>query len=321
MTSAADQVASASARPLRALVADDDEVARRLLGIRLEKLGYDTTLAGDGAEALALAGEVRPDVALLDWMMPELDGLALTRRLRADPELADLPIILLSARSEPGDIAAGLAAGVDDYLSKPVHQTELSARLDHVLRRASRVADLSRAARHDPLTGLPNRRAWNERVEQELARSHRSGAPLCLALLDLDGFKRVNDGLGHQAGDELLTAAALQWRPALRESDVLARIGGDEFGVLLPETDLEGAHRALERMRAATPNGRTTSAGVAEAGAGDDAAGLARRADEALYAAKRGGRDRVTASPAALAHADDDDGASRERRLTAVAQP
>jgi diguanylate cyclase (GGDEF)-like protein len=289
-----------SPRP-HVLVADDQATVRRLLQARLEVLGYETTLARDGVEALATLERRRPDVALLDWMMPGLDGVAVTERVRAHPDLADLPIVLLTAREDPADLAAGLAAGADEFLIKPVHQTVLEARLAHVLRRASRMTQLRDAARHDPLTGLPNRRAWEERLDQELARGRRSGLGLCLALLDLDHFKAVNDGHGHDAGDRLLAGVADAWRTDLREADLLARLGGDEFGLLLVECDLEGAERALARLRACTPAPSTTSIGLAEWDGLEDAHALTNRADVALYASKRAGRDRMTSAGAPLA--------------------
>ncbi len=289
-----------SPRP-HVLVADDQVTVRRLLQARLEVLGYETTLARDGVEALATLERRRPDVALLDWMMPGLDGVAVTERVRAHPDLADLPIVLLTAREDPADLAAGLAAGADEVLIKPVHQTVLEARLAHVLRRASRMTQLRDAARHDPLTGLPNRRAWEERLDQELARGRRSGLGLCLALLDLDHFKAVNDGHGHDAGDRLLAGVADAWRTDLREADLLARLGGDEFGLLLVECDLEGAERALARLRACTPAPSTTSIGLAEWDGLEDAHALTNRADVALYASKRAGRDRMTSAGAPLA--------------------
>jgi diguanylate cyclase (GGDEF)-like protein len=231
--------------------------------------------------------------------MPGLDGVAVCERVRADPELADLPLVLLTARQDPADLAAGLAAGADEFLIKPVHQTVLEARLAHVLRRASRMTQLRDAARHDPLTGLPNRRAWEERLEQEVARGRRSGRPLCLALLDLDHFKAVNDGRGHDAGDRLLTGVADAWRGVVREADLLARLGGDEFGLLLVDTDLEGGERALERLRGCTPAPSTTSIGLAEWDGAEGIVELTSRADVALYASKRAGRDRVTSARAA----------------------
>jgi len=158
------------------------------------------------------------------------------------------------------------------------------------IERDARVKLLARQARTDELTALPNRRAWDEAVERELARAERTGDPLCLALLDLDHFKAYNDRLGHQAGDRHLRRTAAAWRRELRTVDVLARYGGEEFGVLMPSTTLEEAHDAIERVRRATPDGETASAGVVQWDGSESGSELLSRADAALYRAKDAGR-------------------------------
>ncbi len=152
-------------------------------------------------------------------------------------------------------------------------------------------------ARTDALTGLPNRRAWDEALDRDLARSRRSGKSLSISMLDLDHFKDFNDSRGHQAGDLLLKEAAAVWRAKTRETDLLARYGGEEFTLLMPDVDLEQARSAVERIRAATPGGQTCSAGVACWNGSESAQRLLARADEALYAAKVAGRDRSVAAP------------------------
>lgn len=159
--------------------------------------------------------------------------------------------------------------------------------------REALLAQVEALARTDALTGLPNRRAWDEHVEAELERARRHGDPLTLAMVDLDHFKRFNDAHGHVAGDELLAEVADVWRGALRAGDVLARYGGEEFAVLLPGCTTDEAVVLLERLRAATPRGETCSVGMATCEPGDSAATLGARADAALYEAKRAGRDRV----------------------------
>ncbi len=155
---------------------------------------------------------------------------------------------------------------------------------------------LERLAHADALTELPNRRAWDVQIAREIGRAERDGSRLCVALLDLDHFKRYNDSLGHPAGDSLLQACARAWPEELRVTDVLARHGGEEFALLLPGCNLEHALEAAERLRAATPAGQTCSVGVAEWRAPEDAAALFSRVDRALYEAKSHGRDRVCAS-------------------------
>jgi diguanylate cyclase (GGDEF)-like protein len=154
--------------------------------------------------------------------------------------------------------------------------------------------EVGRLARTDSLTGVANRRAWDEELPRELARSARSGQPLCLALLDLDHFKLYNDRHGHQAGDRLLKAAAAAWEAKLRKTDLLARYGGEEFSLLLPDCNLDNGMEIAERLRPAQPEG-TCSIGVAAWDGRESADELIGRADRALYAAKAGGRDRCLA--------------------------
>jgi diguanylate cyclase (GGDEF)-like protein len=181
---------------------------------------------------------------------------------------SELP--LTDARSELVDALAGEAAR--------------SIERDH------HVALLHRQARTDELTALPNRRAWDEAVVREIARAQRSGEPLCVALLDLDHFKAFNDTHGHQAGDQHLRRTASSWRRELRAIDVLARYGGEEFGVLLPSCDPDMAREVIDRVRMATPNAETASAGVVQFDGNESPDSLLARADAALYRAKHAGR-------------------------------
>jgi diguanylate cyclase (GGDEF)-like protein len=185
-----------------------------------------------------------------------------------------------------------------------VARAQLSSRDEELLRllaaeaaitieRTDLLARLQATARTDALTGLPNRRVWDEDLERELARAGRHGGSLCLALLDLDRFKAFNDHYGHQAGDELLALAATAWRPELRSTDTLARYGGEEFAVLLPHSDLEGARIVVERLLAVVPLDQTASAGIALWDGLESSAELLARADAALYEAKRAGRARA----------------------------
>ena len=169
----------------------------------------------------------------------------------------------------------------------------LGAEAGIAIERADLLTRLEELADTDELTGLPNRRAWNRELEVALSTADRRKTPLCVALIDVDHFKQLNDQSGHQAGDRLLKSAAAAWRSALRPADVLARPGGDEFTLVLPDCDLDRARVVVERIRAATPAGRTCSIGVAQWDRAEAAEELVARVDEALYAAKQGGRDRV----------------------------
>jgi diguanylate cyclase (GGDEF)-like protein len=182
-------------------------------------------------------------------------------------------------------------AGVSLRLSSMIEL--LGAEAAVAIGRADMLGELERLARTDELTGLPNRRDWSERLPSELARAKRAMQPLCVAMLDLDNFKDFNDERGHQAGDRLLAEAASAWGSVLRPYDVLARYGGEEFSLLLPDVEVENAIALVERLRSATPEGETCSAGVAEWDGSEDADTLVGRADAALYEAKRAGRDRV----------------------------
>lgn len=161
---------------------------------------------------------------------------------------------------------------------------------------AEMLAQAEQSARSDALTSLPNRRAWDEELGRELTRARRVQRPLCVAVLDLDHFKAFNDSSGHQAGDRLLRRTGSAWKLAVRASDFLARYGGDEFAVLLPDCGLDEAMSVIERLREVTPEGQTVSAGIAEWNRYEAAEALIDRADLALYSAKRSGRDRATAA-------------------------
>jgi len=171
--------------------------------------------------------------------------------------------------------------------------TEIAAALE----RADLLAEVQRLANTDPLTQLHNRRRFAEDLDGELSRAHRSKEPLCLALIDLDHFKKFNDPFGHPAGDGLLRSASMAWSRALRTTDTLARYGGEEFALLLPGSTLDAAATVLDRLRSVTPEGVTLSAGLAQAEVNETAGGIMGRADEALYEAKRRGRDRVVRAP------------------------
>jgi diguanylate cyclase (GGDEF)-like protein len=192
-----------------------------------------------------------------------------------------------------------------------IHWTEHMARLDPELEqvvsllaaeasiaieRTKLLARLEQAARTDDLTGLPNRRAWDEHLARELARARRVGTSLCVAMLDLDHFKEYNDLHGHQGGDRFLKEAAAAWQSRIRDTDLIARYGGEEFAVALLDCDLAAAAEMVDEMREQTPEGESTSAGVAAWDGSEGEAELVARADAALYEAKRAGRDQVVSA-------------------------
>jgi two-component system cell cycle response regulator len=296
---------------IRVLVADDDDVSRKVVAAVLARAGYEVLSAGDGAEALAAVRALRPDAVVLDVDMPELDGYEVTRRMRRDPDTSAIPVLLLTAHSRGVDVADGFAAGADDYLRKPFRWEELETRVHALIERRKLIDGLTELARTDALTGLCNRRGWDDELRRELARASRHGHPLALALLDLDRFKGFNDAHGHPAGDSLLRELGQTWPALIREVDLIARLGGEEFALLLPNCGPERALTVVERLRVAVPMAQTCSAGIVEWDGRETADCLVKRADEALYRAKQSGRDRIqsSGSPAARGGRAADSGA------------
>jgi two-component system chemotaxis response regulator CheY len=296
----------------RVLVVDDDPLSRRILEQVLVSSGYEVESAADGQEALAKVRSHRPDVVVTDWQMPEMDGLTLCRILKGTEETRFTHVLMLSARGETEAKVTGLETGADDYLVKPVEPVELKARVKVGLRLqralfelAAKNEILEKLALTDPLTGLANRRAFHQALESELSRVSRHGRPASLLFLDLDHFKRVNDTHGHAAGDEVLAAFALVLKRGCRRGDLAARVGGEEFAVLLPTTGNVPAGLVAERIRRTTesrPLGRTPAVPVTVSIGLTSTEGLPaplameellRKADAALYRAKAEGRNRV----------------------------
>jgi two-component system cell cycle response regulator len=294
---------------MKVLVADDSAVPRLILERNLTALGHEIASAVDGDEAWALYQSFEPDVVLSDWLMPGLDGIELCHRIRSDPSDRYTYFVLLTAMTEVEHVITAMQAGADDFMVKPLERTALQAALIgarrvtelHEQLRDQR-ASLERLnsllfddARRDPLTLLGNRLRLSEDLAAAVGRVERYGHSYCIALLDIDFFKRYNDHFGHQAGDRLLKEAASAWRTQMRSTDLLARYGGEEFAVLLPTCALDDATRIVERLRAITPQ-VTCSIGVAFWNFHDSPQELVERADQALYIAKAGGRNRCVAA-------------------------
>jgi two-component system, cell cycle response regulator len=299
--------------PGRILVVDDNQDNIEIIATRLRFRGYEILEASDGSQALELVRERAPDLILLDVMLPDIDGYEISRRIKGADDLPFIPIILVTARDSTQDKVAGLDAGADDYLTKPINFPELEARVRSMLR-IKRLQDeleeknrqLERLSISDGLTGLFNHRHIHGLLAEEFERVARTKDCMSVAMFDLDRFKAVNDTHGHQAGDRVLVELADILRETARDIDRLARYGGEEFIALLPETCLEDATVFVERVRREVarrpfdigkdePLKMTLSAGVAAFPHEmiDSAETLVRLADEALYAAKHGGRNRV----------------------------
>ena len=293
----------------RVLVVDDVPDNIKLLTYELTEEGHEVLVAHDGPQALAQADAERPDVILLDIMMPGLDGIEVCRRLKANPELREIAVIMVSARGEEVDVIAGLDAGAQDYVTKPFHLPIVLARvraagrtktaLDHRIEQNRALMDV---ATIDPLTSARNRRYLESALAAAVSFSVRQGLPLSVVMLDVDEFKSYNDTFGHPAGDEVLRILARLLQCDLREHDVVARYGGEEFAVVLPATDGKAGRMIAERLRAVIaahdwPFRRVTaSLGVATMLPDEriEPAGLVQAADSALYESKRRGRNRVT---------------------------
>ena len=286
------------------LVVEDDDDARTLLSELLQPR-YSVEAVGDGVTALSRAKELQPDLVLLDLFLPGLDGFGALTGLRRDPRTADVPVIFLSAQGDAATKSQGLSLGAADYLAKPFSEQELMARVDRTLRLTAQREHFRALAQTDGLTGLPNFRSFHARLEEEVRRADRYDQPLACAMVDLDGLKQINDNLGHAAGNRAILALADAVREELRDTDFAARYGGDEFVVLLPQTNAAAGGLFAERLRrrlvavsqeAGLPV--RASIGVAaltpdEVGGADAAEDLLHRADEALYRAKGSGRDRI----------------------------
>ncbi len=296
----------------RILIADDDPVSRRMLEAFLQKWGYQVVTATDGLDALRiLESENSPPLAILDWMMPGLEGPQICQRARARPDRPYVYILLLTARSQKDDLLRGLESGADDYLTKPFDANELHARL----RAGQRILELQNGlivareesrfrANHDELTGLANRRVVLEEIAREHSRHLRHGGSFAVVLIDLDHFKSINDTRGHPTGDAVLKEVSRRMASSVRPYDTVGRYGGEEFIVVAPSCGRSGAvalaQRILNSLRSAPietdrgPLSVTVSCGIAVSSAAKplDPRELLHLADEALYRAKELGRDR-----------------------------
>jgi two-component system cell cycle response regulator len=307
----------------RVLIVDDDPLMLERVAALVQEAGYETRMATSGAAALAKLRKEFCPILIIDWSMPDMDGMTLCQTLRTEWYPGYLYVLVLTARADPEDILAGLNAGADDYLSKGVSGAEIVARL----RTARRIVELEQSLREmlqekqrdsvtDPLTGAHNRAYLTKHLARDCKNAERSGHPLSMLMLDLDHFKRVNDSYGHGVGDEVLKEFVRRIRAALpRAGDWFARLGGEEFAVVLPHTDLAGATIAGERLRNAVavspipttvgPVSITCSVGVACAEClppekRGDMDALMELADQYLYQSKRTGRNKVL-GPQALA--------------------
>jgi diguanylate cyclase (GGDEF)-like protein len=295
------------------LVVDDTSRNLQLVIEILDNAGYATTFASNGKQAIERAKKAKPDLILLDLMMPEIGGLEVCRILKEDPELAGIPIIFLTASNEKDNIVRAFESGAVDYVTKPFYSRELLARVRTHLELKKTRDELEKAYKKleelvatDYLTGVPNRRAVFTFAQKEFQRHTRYRRLFSVLVIDIDFFKKINDTFGHDAGDKTLIAVARSIRDCLRQVDGFGRWGGEEFVAILPETPLNEAIATAGRI-CQTLKELTIEAGereiqitlsVGAACANEEDASIEDvidRADRSLLAAKREGRDRVVA--------------------------
>jgi two-component system, cell cycle response regulator len=291
------------------LVAEDDPMFRRILKSWVETWGYQVTVAEDGEKAWnILQQETQPELLILDWVMPGIDGAELCHRIRARQSTPYQYILLVTAKDDTEDVVAGLEAGADDYLIKPFERNELRARLRVgrriLLLQAGLIQareDLRFQATHDALTGIWNRRALLDLLQREIERASRSQASTGLLMLDLDHFKQVNDTHGHLAGDAVLREVSLRITQVIRSYDLVGRHGGKEFLVVLPGCDPQQTLQSAERIRSAVAAQPvlvdhseiyvTISVGATATTSNTSEKQILAIADTALYQAKNAGRN------------------------------
>lgn len=290
---------------LTVMVIEDHPDQRDLLAIVLQREGYKVVTAANGIEALEKLAAEKVQIALSDIMMPKMDGFELIKQIRGNPALKTIYLILITARIQEGDRVRGLDLGADDYITKPFSFSELLARIRVGSRVVHYQQHLEYQTQVDSLTGLFNRRAFENKIGEEFERSKRYHSPLSLLILDIDNFKIINDTYGHHGGDAALVKISETFREKTRQSDFPARYGGEEFVLVLPETDQESALQAATKIHSAIrssafgttarPFRLTVSIGVSSTSIKFYSAWheLLRDADQALYMAKNSGKDRI----------------------------
>jgi diguanylate cyclase (GGDEF)-like protein len=295
-------LAQIGAPPANVVVVEDDPAQAQMLAVWLEQINARVRICNSAQMARDTLSTETPDLVLLDVDLPDIDGYAVARLMRQDPRLALVPIVFLTARKTLSDEMDGLRAGGDDFLAKPVERSLL---LQVVLTRTERGRRIRELVHRDALTGASNHATLMAELDHAIAFSGRHGEPLCFLMLDLDHFKRINDTYGHMVGDQVLQHVAGIFRRAIRNSDLLGRYGGEEFGIILRRCPpANGRTIAAKLQRELEENPLTlgpetsiltrVSIGIATfPGSGESAADVTMAADRALYKAKSSGRDRI----------------------------
>lgn len=291
------------------LIVDDVAKNLQLLGNILKKENYRIAAANNGKQAVAIASDINPDLILLDVMMPEMDGFEACGKLKNIPETKDIPIIFLTAKVETEDMIKGFKAGAVDYVTKPFNSYELLARVKthlelkisrDLLEKKNKLLEILSIT--DGLTGLYNHRYIVDALSQRITETRRYGKPLSIVMLDIDYFKKINDKYGHVFGDEVLIKISSVIEETVRKVDIAGRYGGEEFLIVIPDTDSSGAYKTAERIRESIEKIKwdkdgqkvTISGGVCEF-KDEDSEKLIAKADKLLYRAKESGRNRIEA--------------------------
>jgi diguanylate cyclase (GGDEF)-like protein len=287
------------------LITDDNPNNIKVAGSTIATIGYKIAVAQNGLDTIKFAQKKHPDLIVLDVMMADMDGIETCEKLKDDPNTSDIPVIFLTAKNDTDTIKKCFEAGAVDYITKPFNNYELIARVKvHAELQISK-KKLKKLASQDELTGLNNRRMFFEKAELELHRVERYKRSLSVMMCDLDNFKNINDTYGHPFGDKVLRKIAEATTETFRDVDVIGRLGGEEFGIMVPETHLGGAITAAERFRKAieklevvTDDGEIVKISVSIGLAmypsnGCDLAKLIKGADTALYQAKDNGKNQI----------------------------
>lgn len=292
------------------LIVEDNPAVLHAMKQQLEHAGYESLSAMDGYEAMdVLKNAENICLIISDWLMPKMNGIELLSQVRQAPLLENIPFLMVTALDSTEDAVLALRKGANDYIRKPYHTEELLARVGNLVKMWEFEKKLHRQATFDELTGLYNRNSFTILLETEVSRAKRYGTALALVMFDIDFFKKTNDQHGHLAGDLVLRHLGAFTKKQVRDVDYPCRYGGEEFALILPNTELIGATVLAERLRKnidllaiavseKPPLSLTCSFGVAEFIASiDDYESLIRKTDTALYESKKNGRNRTTTAP------------------------
>lgn len=292
--------------PSKIFVVEDDKKDIEFLQTTLAKKQYEVIHAPDGKTAFTMLEKTQPDIIILDLLLPDMDGFEICKRLRSEERFLSIPILFFTSSMNMDNKLLGLQLGASDFLNKGCDERELLLRLRNLLRYKKQYDEMVRLSVIDSLTHVYNRRYFQHRLMDEFERGRRYDREFCCIIIAVDNFKNVNDTHGHPVGDDVLKNVAAILRRNTRATDVLCRYVGDEFGLLLPETNFPGAFVTAERVRSIVektnfsktdnPVKVTLSFGVSSLIEGGPLGmdELVAQADVALYRAKRGGRNQIS---------------------------